>query len=235
GWVTQPTGYPTLRLSTHVRARPRHHVRRPRRSDPPRHPRAPREGRSHRRRARPAVRDEPAGHLEAPQGARAGRAHHAGARRAAPPLPARSQAARRGERLARGLPRALGGELRASRHAARDDETRRPTGAGGETQEHEANEEERMTQSLEVSAQGDREIRMSRTFDAPRAMVWEAYTTPELVKLWLGIRGGWTLAECEIDLRAGGRYRYVWRHAERTGEMGVSGEYLEVDAPARLV
>lgn len=47
-----------------------------------------------------------------------------------------------------------------------------------------------MTQSLEVSAQGDREIRMSRTFDAPRAMVWEAYTTPELVKLWLGIRGG---------------------------------------------
>lgn len=88
---------------------------------------------------------------------------------------------------------------------------------------------------LEVSAEGEREIRMSRTFDAPRAMVWKAYTTPELVKLWLGIRGGWTLAECEIDLRVGGRYRYVWRHPERAGEMGVSGEYLEVDAPARFV
>lgn len=92
-----------------------------------------------------------------------------------------------------------------------------------------------MTNALEVSANGDREIVMTRTFDAPRERVFEAYTEPELVKRWLGVRGGWSFAVCEIDLRVGGAYRYVWRHDERGVDMGVSGTYREIDAPARIV
>jgi uncharacterized protein YndB with AHSA1/START domain len=76
---------------------------------------------------------------------------------------------------------------------------------------------------------------MSRHFAAPRALVFAAHTQPELVKRWLGVRAGWVLAVCEIDLRAGGAYRYVWRHEQRALDMGLSGEYLTIDAPERIV
>lgn len=89
--------------------------------------------------------------------------------------------------------------------------------------------------ALEVTANGDLEIVMTRTFDAPREQVFQAYTEPELVRRWLGVRGGWSFAQCDIDLRIGGSYRYVWKHDENGAEMGVSGTYREVDAPARIV
>jgi uncharacterized protein YndB with AHSA1/START domain len=87
---------------------------------------------------------------------------------------------------------------------------------------------------LVVAARGEREIVMTRSFDAPRAMVFDAWTKPELVKQWLFGPDGWSLAVCEIDLRPGGRYRYVWKH--RAGhEMGMGGVYREVVVPERIV
>jgi len=88
--------------------------------------------------------------------------------------------------------------------------------------------------AMKISAHGDREIAISRAFDAPRSLVWEAYTTPALLKRWLGVFGGWSLDVCEIDLRVGGAYRYVWRGSEG-GQMGMGGVYKEVVPPHRLV
>lgn len=88
---------------------------------------------------------------------------------------------------------------------------------------------------LAVSAQGDREIVMTRAFNAPLRLVFDAYTKPELLKRWLGVRGGWSLAVCEVDLQAGGAYRWVWRKDATGAEMGVRGVYREVVPPERVV
>jgi len=88
--------------------------------------------------------------------------------------------------------------------------------------------------TLKVTTPTDREIAMTRVFDAPRSLVFEAYTTPELLKRWLGVHQGWSLAVCEIDLRVGGTYRYVWRGPDGT-EMGMRGVYREVKPPERIV
>jgi uncharacterized protein YndB with AHSA1/START domain len=88
--------------------------------------------------------------------------------------------------------------------------------------------------NLTVTAHGDREIVMTRVFDAPRHLVFDAHTQPELVKRWLGVRGGWTLAVCEIDLRPGGKYRYVWREESKGIEMGMGGVYREIVRPERI-
>jgi uncharacterized protein YndB with AHSA1/START domain len=87
---------------------------------------------------------------------------------------------------------------------------------------------------LQVSLRGDREIVMTRVFHAPRRLVFEAMTKPELVKKWLLGPPGWTMPVCEIDLRVGGTYRYVWRHSNGD-EMGMGGVYREVAVPERVV
>jgi uncharacterized protein YndB with AHSA1/START domain len=87
---------------------------------------------------------------------------------------------------------------------------------------------------LQITTPSDREIRITRAFDAPRTMVWEAYTRPELVKRWLGQMPGWSWAVCEMDVREGGRYRWVWRGPEGA-ELAVGGEYREVVPGERLV
>jgi uncharacterized protein YndB with AHSA1/START domain len=87
---------------------------------------------------------------------------------------------------------------------------------------------------LSITTPSNREIAMIREFDAPRELVFEAYTTPELLKRWLGVHNNWVLAVCEIDLRVGGRYRYVWRGPDRM-EMGMAGTFKEVKAPERIV
>ena len=88
--------------------------------------------------------------------------------------------------------------------------------------------------TLKVTTPTDREIAMTRVFDAPRRLVFDAWTKPELVKRWLGVRGGWSLEVCEIDLRQGGTYRYVWRGPDGK-EMGMRGVYREIVRPERLV
>ena len=92
-----------------------------------------------------------------------------------------------------------------------------------------------MKNTLQVAAQGDREILVTRAFDAPRELVYEAYTKPELLKRWLGGNfGGWSLDVCEIDLVVGGAYRWVWNGPDGA-QMGISGVYREVTPPARIV
>ena len=88
--------------------------------------------------------------------------------------------------------------------------------------------------TLMVAAKGDREITMTRRFGAPRAMVFEAWTKPELLKRWMTGPPGMTLPICEVDLRVGGAYRYVWRTSQGQ-EMGAGGTFLEVAAPERFV
>ena len=88
--------------------------------------------------------------------------------------------------------------------------------------------------TLKVTTPSEREIAMTRVFDAPRNLVFEAYTKPELVKRWLGVHAGWSWAVCEIDLRVGGAYRFVWRGPEGA-EMGMRGVYREVVSPERIV
>jgi uncharacterized protein YndB with AHSA1/START domain len=90
------------------------------------------------------------------------------------------------------------------------------------------------TGTLQITMPTDREIAMTRAFDAPRRLVFDAHTKPELVRRWLLGPEGWTMPVCEIDLRVGGAYRYVWRH-ERKGEMGMGGVFREIAAPRRLV
>jgi uncharacterized protein YndB with AHSA1/START domain len=81
---------------------------------------------------------------------------------------------------------------------------------------------------------GEREITLTRTFAAPRQLVFDAFTKPEMVKRWLWGPVEWPLVHCEIDLRVGGKLRYVWRHKEK-GDMGMSGVFHDIQAPALLV
>src|SRR5262245_47709117 len=91
-----------------------------------------------------------------------------------------------------------------------------------------------MKNLLKVRSQGEREIVITRSFDAPRQLVFDAHTKPELVKRWLLGPPGWTMPVCEIDLRVGGKYRYVWQKDEGT-RMGMGGVFREIVPPARLV
>ncbi|HET9426166.1 MAG TPA: SRPBCC family protein [Gemmatimonadaceae bacterium] len=88
--------------------------------------------------------------------------------------------------------------------------------------------------TLDVSTPSDLEIRITRVFDAPRQMVFDAYTKPELLRRWMGRHNGSEFPVCEVDLRTGGSYRYVWRHP-KGWEMGMGGTFLEVTPPRRLV
>ena len=88
--------------------------------------------------------------------------------------------------------------------------------------------------TLEVTTPSDREIEMTRVFNAPRRLVFDAWTKPELLKRWLGVRGGWTFAVCEVDLKVGGAYRFLWRGPDGA-ELGMRGEYREIVRPERLV
>jgi uncharacterized protein YndB with AHSA1/START domain len=91
----------------------------------------------------------------------------------------------------------------------------------------------RASTTLEVTTPSDREIQMTRTFDAPRDLVFEAYTSCEHVRHWWGWRTS-TMIHCEADVRAGGSWRYVTREANGT-EVPFKGVYREVTRPERLV
>jgi uncharacterized protein YndB with AHSA1/START domain len=89
------------------------------------------------------------------------------------------------------------------------------------------------TGTLRVTTPSDREVMMVRVFDAPRRMVFDAFTKCELLKRWFGPRG-WSLVECQSDFRPGGSYRFVLRgpNGER---MGMRGAVREVTHPERVV
>ena len=89
--------------------------------------------------------------------------------------------------------------------------------------------------SFKLSTPSDREIVVERDFDAPRQLVFDAFTRPELVRRWLLGPDGWTMPVCEIDLKVGGRYRYVWRKESTGTEMGMGGVFREIVRPQKLV
>jgi uncharacterized protein YndB with AHSA1/START domain len=90
------------------------------------------------------------------------------------------------------------------------------------------------SETFQVSTPSDREIVMTRVFNAPRALVFEAMTKPELIRQWLLGPPGWTMPVCEVDLRIGGAYRYVWRNQQGT-DMGMGGVFREINPPSRIV
>lgn len=90
-----------------------------------------------------------------------------------------------------------------------------------------------MALSATVTLPADNQILITREFAAPAALVWRAYTTPELIaRWWAGKRG--TVTSAEVDLRVGGTWRYAMT-ANGGFEVAFRGEYREIDSPARLV
>jgi uncharacterized protein YndB with AHSA1/START domain len=89
-------------------------------------------------------------------------------------------------------------------------------------------------ETLQIQAQGERELVILRSFNAPRALVFQAFTTPALLGRWLLGPPGWSMPVCEVDLRVGGSYRYVWRN-EDGRDMGMGGVFREIIPAQRLV
>jgi uncharacterized protein YndB with AHSA1/START domain len=89
------------------------------------------------------------------------------------------------------------------------------------------------TGALMVTTPTDREIVLTRAFDAPRRLVFDALTKPALLRRWFGARG-WNLVVCEVDLRVGGAWRFVSRGPDGA-ELGHGGVYREILPPHRLV
>lgn len=88
---------------------------------------------------------------------------------------------------------------------------------------------------LKVATPSDLEILMTREFDAPPELVWEAMLRPELVRRWMFVPPGWTWAECEMDVRVGGAFRWAWNGPEGRVSLTIWGEYREVTPPRRIV
>jgi len=91
-----------------------------------------------------------------------------------------------------------------------------------------------MANKLSVSTPSDREVLITRVFNAPRRLVYDAWTKPALLKRWLHGLDNWTLAVCDMDVRPGGSIRWVWRDPDGK-EMGLKGVYKDVIPPERLV
>ena len=89
------------------------------------------------------------------------------------------------------------------------------------------------TGTLKVTLPSEREIVLTRVFDAPRHMIYDAWTKPELLKRWFGPRG-WSLVVCEVDLKVGGKWRFGLRSPDGK-EMGMRGVYRELVPPERDV
>ena len=101
----------------------------------------------------------------------------------------------------------------------------------GAKRESEATPKNRVT----VERTSERELVVTRTFDAPARLVFEAWTKPELIKLWWAPKStGLSLLSCEVDVRVGGRYRFVFGH-DASKTMAFFGRYIEVTPHSRLV
>lgn len=91
-----------------------------------------------------------------------------------------------------------------------------------------------MPKPLEVTLPSDREVRVTRSFNAPRELVWDAHAKPELIQKWMLGPPGWTMPVCEMDVRVGGAYRWRWCSEEDGKEFGFFGKFIEVNRPAKL-
>lgn len=91
-----------------------------------------------------------------------------------------------------------------------------------------------MPDKVQVTMPSDREVRVVRKFKAPRALVWDAHTKPELITKWMLGPPGWSMPVCEMDVRVGGAYRWRWRNEADGKEFGFFGDFTEVAAPSKL-
>ena len=90
------------------------------------------------------------------------------------------------------------------------------------------------SETFTVTTPADDEIRMTRLFDAPRHLVFAAMSQPEHIRQWWGNLGeGYSVPVCEVDLRVGGKWKFVNRHPG--GDAEFYGEYREVAPPDRVV
>lgn len=89
--------------------------------------------------------------------------------------------------------------------------------------------------TLTVTYPSPTELRIERTFDAPRRLLWEAHTRPEYLRQWLLGYDGWSMPVCEFDAREGGSYRYEWLKDETGERMGMTGTILEFSPIERMV
>ena len=87
--------------------------------------------------------------------------------------------------------------------------------------------------TLQVSTPTDREIVLTRVFNAPRHLVFDAFSKPELLKRWFGPHG-WSLTTCEVDFRVGGGFRFILQGPDGQ-QMGMRGTYREIAPPERSV
>jgi uncharacterized protein YndB with AHSA1/START domain len=88
--------------------------------------------------------------------------------------------------------------------------------------------------NLRVTTPSGRETEVIRVFDAPRTLVFDVWTNPKHLPRWMLGPDGWTMPVCEIDLRLGGAWHFVWRRADGA-EMEMRGVYREISPPERLV
>ena len=91
-----------------------------------------------------------------------------------------------------------------------------------------------MPAPADVKLTSDTEIMVTRDFDAPRNLVYLAFTKPELVKRWLLGPPGWSMPVCEIDLKVGGQYHYRWRNDASGNEFGLRGTFERIERDKTL-
>jgi uncharacterized protein YndB with AHSA1/START domain len=94
--------------------------------------------------------------------------------------------------------------------------------------------EQTMSKPATVTFPTDRDVRVTRTFKAPRQLVWDAHTKPELIRRWQGY-DGWDMPVCDMDVRVGGNYRWQWKNRDDGMQFGFIGTFTEVDHPSKIV
>lgn len=92
-----------------------------------------------------------------------------------------------------------------------------------------------MPSRVVVTTPSEREIRVTRSFDAPAQVVFDFHTKPEHLQKWLLGPPGWSMPVCEVDLRVGGRYHHLWRSDESGREFGVQGVFRQISSPTLIV
>ena len=92
-----------------------------------------------------------------------------------------------------------------------------------------------IVEKAQVTTPSDREVQVVRSFRAPAALVYRAFTEPDLVRRWMLGPPGWSMPVCEMDVRVGGAYRWRWRSDQDGSEFGFHGTFRDVEPPVRLV
>lgn len=92
-----------------------------------------------------------------------------------------------------------------------------------------------MPAPAQVTLPSDREVRVTRQFNAPRQLVFDAHTKSELVRKWQVGYSGWDMPVCDMDPRVGGKFRWVWKNQADGKQFGFFGTFTEVKSPSRVV